>query len=109
MQPLPTILHDQYSEIYEETLETKKYERDRGRDLGKFLAGTFVRARSKFLRSPNDETAPLLKKDSSSKSGEHDDDAAMDSRPNPMRRIPVTYKEVAFPELLLNAPHSYSH
>ena len=89
-------------------METKKYELDRGRVLGKLLAGTFVRARSKILRSSDDETAPLLKKKPSSKFGQHNDDAAVDLRPNPIRLAPVTYKEVAFPELLLKAPHSYS-
>lgn len=88
-------------------METKKYERDGGRVLGKLLAGIFVRARSKILRSSDDETAPLLKKNLSSKFNEHND-AAVDLRPNPIRRAPVTYKEVAFPELLLKAPHSYS-
>lgn len=90
-------------------METKKYERDRGRVLGKLLAGTFVRAWSKILRSSHDETEPLLKKNPS-KSGEHDDDAAaaVDLRPNRIRQTPATYKEVAFPELLLKAPHSSS-
>lgn len=88
-------------------METKKHKRDRGRLLGKLLADTFVRARSKFLRSSNDETAPLLKKNSSSKSGEHDD-AAIDSSLDPKLQTPVTYKEAAYPELLLNTPHLYS-
>lgn len=87
-------------------METKKYERDRGRVLGNLLTGTFKRARSKLLRSSDDETAPLLKKYSSSKSGEHDNDA-VDSHPNLIYRTPSTYKEVAFPELLLQLPHSY--
>lgn len=87
-------------------METKKYERDRGLVLGNLLTGTFKRARSKLLRSSDDETAPLLKKYSSSKSGEHDNDA-VDSHPNLIHRTPPTYKEVAFPELLLQLPHSY--
>lgn len=87
-------------------METKKHERDRGRVLGKFLTGTLKRARSKLLRSSDDETAPLLKKYSSSKSGKHEN-AAVDSHPNLIHRTPPTYKEVAFLELLLQIPHSY--
>lgn len=72
-----------------------------------------MRARPKILRSSDDETTPLLKKKPSSKFGEHNDDdaaaaAVVDLPPNPIRLAPVTYKEVAFPELLLKAPHSYS-
>lgn len=85
-------------------METKKYERDRGRVLGKLLTGTFKRARSKLLRSSDDETAPLLKKFSSSTSSEHDN-AAVDSDPSHIHRAPPTYKEVAFPPLL-QLPHS---
>lgn len=87
-------------------MESKKYERDRGRVLGNILTGTLKRASSKLLRSSNNETAPLLKKYSSSKSGDHDN-ADVDSHPNLVHQTPPTYKEVAFPELLLQLPYSY--
>ena len=79
----------------EESLESKKRNRDYGRVLGRSLVHAFGRVKSKVIRQVDNENTPLLKDSRSSVSSGRCDDVTQ-SDPKIKPASPPTYREVRF-------------
>ncbi|MCJ1465269.1 hypothetical protein MMC07_003885 [Pseudocyphellaria aurata] len=84
-----------YTDVVEESLESRKQKRDYGRVVGKRLVQAFGQASSKMRRNENTETTPLLKDSRSSGS-------TGESHPKIKRASPAPYGEVFTHQTVLN-------